>query len=114
MTNEELEKKAEQYATEDLPDGYTRVNLQKKEAYIAGAKETGVIWHDLRRNPNDLPKRWGEYLTNIGVLVFDTSISVKWCTLLCEACDYYEEVSNEVVAWCELPKFETKEVSNDR
>ena len=38
MTEQELEAKAERYATEDLPDGYTRVNLQKKEAYIAGAR----------------------------------------------------------------------------
>lgn len=35
----DLEKKAENYATEILPYGNTRINLQKKEAYLAGAKE---------------------------------------------------------------------------
>jgi hypothetical protein len=38
MNDEELEKLAVEYATEDLPDGYTRINLQKKNAFIAGAK----------------------------------------------------------------------------
>ena len=38
MNEEELEKLAEEYAKEDLPDGYTRINLQKKNAFIAGAQ----------------------------------------------------------------------------
>lgn len=38
LSEEELEKLAEEYAKEDLPDGYTRINLQKKYAFIAGAK----------------------------------------------------------------------------
>lgn len=38
MSEEALEKLAEEYAKEDLPDGYARINLQKKYAFIAGAK----------------------------------------------------------------------------
>lgn len=38
MTDEEIEKKAEEYATEDLPDGYTKINYVKKQAFQDGAK----------------------------------------------------------------------------
>jgi hypothetical protein len=31
-----------------------------------------------------------------------------WATPLCEACDYHVEVTDEVIAWCEIPKY-TKE-----
>lgn len=79
------------------------------ESIVADLPKEKVVWHDLRKNPNDLPKRDGEYLTNIGVLVFDNSFGNSWQTLLCEACDFYEEVSDEVIAWCEIPKFEVEE-----
>lgn len=145
----ELEKKAEKYATEDLPDGYTRINLQKKEAYIAGAKElqkefneeiekfenrnaelkgmyahsareadtykqllelkekeNGVVWHDLRKNPDDLPKKNKLYLvfgyTNKHEMFYEL--------------DVFEPTEEEflgcgenVIAWCEIPKFEEEE-----
>lgn len=51
MTDKE---KAEKYATENLPDGYTKVNYEKKEAYLAGFAEGKPKWHDLRKNPDDL------------------------------------------------------------
>lgn len=134
----ELEKKAKLYADEHYADKDEKGDWLSDEemmsrAYLAGAKENQpnaeemlkrlmkggyiesgisnekVVWHDLRKNPNDLPKRDGEYLTNIGVLVFDNSFGNSWQTLLCEACDYYEDVSNEVIAWCEIPKFEVEE-----
>lgn len=109
MTNEELEKKAEESFNNKLQKDvcYCTYNEEKiyKDGYIAGAKENGIEWHDLRKNPNDLPKRDGEYLTNIGVLVFDSSLDNRWCTLLCEACDFYEEVIDEVIAWCEIPSW---------
>lgn len=68
-----------------------------------------VVWHDLRKNPNDLPKNSNEYLTNIGVLYFNNSCNNRWYTPICEICDDSEEVKNEVIAWCELPKFEVEE-----
>lgn len=36
MTDEE---KAEEYATEDLPDGYTKINYVKKRVYLDGLAE---------------------------------------------------------------------------
>ena len=61
-----LEEKAKDYANKwlwlvkdleiehktDLKPEYIRI----KEAYIDGAKENGVIIHNLKENPDDLPK----------------------------------------------------------
>ena len=59
-----IEQKAEKYADSKVPNkkGYlARWNLVK-EAYIASAKENGIQWHDLRKDPNDLPKENNLYL----------------------------------------------------
>ena len=48
-----LEEKAKQYAQET---GYPIDREDIEETYIAGAKENGIHWHDLRKDPNDLPK----------------------------------------------------------
>lgn len=77
-----------------------------QNAYVAEDKENGLVLHNLKENPNDLPEKCGEYLTNIGVLDFDNALGNKWLTPLCEACDYYEDVTDEVTVWCELPKLE--------
>lgn len=57
----------------------------------------------------DLPKETGEYLTNIGVLIWDYYADgrYEWHTENCEFCDCCDDVdSDEVIAWCEIPKFE--------
>ena len=71
-------------------------------AYIAGATENGIQWHDLRKKPNDLPKKGGEY----------------WCYMLCDGGNYiYRAVvfqgnvfnhfyNAKIIGWCETPKFE--------
>lgn len=93
------------WSEENLPnDEY----IQMCDAYAAGAMENGFALHNLKEHPDDLPEKCGEYLTNIGVLEFDNSFGNKWHTLLCEACDFYEDVTAEVTAWCELPKLEVK------
>ena len=107
-----LEKKL--YVVRSNDYQYTLVETDSEEqaikkCFIAGAKENGIVWHDLRKNPNDLPKRCGTYLTNIGVLDFSSSFGSKWYTLMCEACDFREDVSDEVIAWCDIPKFEEEE-----
>lgn len=91
------------WSEESLPsDEY----IQMCDAYVAGAMENGFALHNLKEYPDDLPEKCGEYLTNIGVLDFDNSFGNKWHTPLCEACDFYEDVTAEITAWCELPKLE--------
>lgn len=102
----EMERK-----TDPKPE-YVRI----KEAYIAGAKENGIVWHDLRINPDDLPK-------------VDMLVRVRLSggmEHICET-DYYEPSEDEIgygkliisfyelngewiddteiIAWCEIPKF---------
>lgn len=68
-----LEEKAKQYANST----YTHSKEAVEQAYIAGAKdmlkmkvnvttisdaplrENGIMWHDLRKDPNDLPPKMG-------------------------------------------------------
>ena len=80
--------------------------ILRKEAFLAGLHEGQPKWHDLRKDPNDLPKVVKEYITNIGVMTFNRLKDRHlWTTPICDACDYYEEVTDEVIAWCEEPQF---------
>lgn len=105
ITMTELEKKAEKYATATYPNGEKKLCLAEKNAYIAGAKENGIIWHSLEENPEDLPPR----LVEDGV-VFTVSIMVINQN---EYSCYYDYDSNTwctaddegVIAWTEIPKF---------
>lgn len=58
--DETLKQKAEEYRashTHHAPIlNVTLVNTSIEEAYIAGATENGIQWHNLRKDPNDLPK----------------------------------------------------------
>lgn len=99
-SKEELEKdiedslKAEEYSTEYIK-GY-------KAGYAKSTKENGVIWHDLRKDPNDLPD------TDRLVVVkyedeeedFDSfCLPYGWESVI-EEYHFFNPV-----AWCELPKF---------
>ena len=48
-----LEKTAEAYYQREVKSSLAPVTIRL--AYIAGAKENGVGWHDLRKNPKGLP-----------------------------------------------------------
>lgn len=139
MTNEE---KAEKYVDKILSDSkYPFIfNKQKvkayiikvyldslrccKEAYNTGFTEGKPKWHDLRKNPNDLPKNREEVLLYV-------KLNDKWkrnnVVLIgyrdygdclgeyCKDWGYVEPIRSckcdfvdgeEVIAWCELPKFE--------
>ena len=111
----ELEAKAKdciENHTHKLVDKPTKQDIYLREesifisGYKLGATENGIQWHDLRKDPNDLPKVTKEYVTNIGVITFDKLKDRHlWTTPLCDACDYYDEVTDEVIAWCEIPQF---------
>ena len=109
MTDEEM---AEEYRNKNCErwetDGLS-VDEIAKENYLAGLKAGRTQWHDLLKDPNDLPKSTGDYVTNIGVLTYDHYGNgvYKWHTPFCEACDYSDIVDDdEVIAWCEIPTFD--------
>lgn len=114
MTDTELKNKATEWirsqgwSEENLPnDEY----IQMCEAYIAGAKENGVVWHDLRKKPNDLPENQKEVLC----LLWEDSYYIGYYSINSEMWHFNEfslskdENEDEVTAWCELPMFEVKE-----
>lgn len=75
-----------------------------EEAYLAGLHEGQPKWHDLRKDPNDLPKRDERFCTNISVPVLTQTSGFafyqfddkKW---------YYQGKVVDVIAWCEIPQF---------
>lgn len=103
MTEEQIIKKAKK-AEEENCVGYDYVEEAYIDGYIKGVEENGTVWHDLRINPKDLPKENTFVISNIGTIVFYKigcwydAISVN---------DFYS--TNEVTAWCEIPKFEVEE-----
>ena len=107
---EELNQKAEEYATENYEQciyddvrGWENDFRARKEAYIAGATENGIQWHDLRKDPNDLPKLdktdLSDYvMTDRGVSYYNGRLN-KWYIQT----DYV--LTDCVIAWCEIPTF---------
>lgn len=110
MTEEELQQRALEFAT----TGYEKKLLSKDailiikaarfDGYIAGAKENGIVWHDLRKDPNDLPTQANtgisDYvITDRGVGYYNGRVKSWWVTN-----DY--ALTDKVIAWCETPKFE--------
>lgn len=73
-----------------------------ESACLAGIKASKPKWHDLRKNPKDLPKKHGEYWVYCYSLGYE-----KLCYM---AVPYGERwgTLDEVIAWTELPKFEEK------
>lgn len=62
------------------------------DGFEAGAKENGLQWHDLRKNPEDLPK--------IGQKVWiDCSNGDNGDWL------FFKDFPVKTIAWCEIPQF---------
>ena len=116
---EELKKKAKNYAnkwlwfvkdlemehkTDPKPE-YIRI----EEAYIAGATENSIQWHDLRKDPNDLPEaNWKNWV----LAVYDNGI--LWCRARREVftdgvywVNSLHNVIHDVIMWAriEIPQF---------
>ena len=112
MTKEELEKKAEETLNKRLGTyGYVnKSNCQKPyiDGYIDGAQENGVVWHDLRKNPKDLPDTSREVLCCLehGLRAGRTKYYIQGCYHNNWRLSFFGsciEGLDEVIAWCEIP-----------
>lgn len=103
MTDEEMSVnwiRSQGWSEENLPSDEFR---QMFEAYLAGLKAGRPEWHNLKKDPNDLPKESNEYLVHkidgygskSRELIQYNSIKRFWCV----------DCQNEVIAWCEIPKY---------
>ena len=110
-----LEEKADKYAfglkLTDSPLGYFYEYMQK--AYIAGATENGIVWHDLRKNPDDVPLIEGRYLCILDygrthskpVVLMYADDRLGHFVWVADDDDIYDGC---VSKWAEIPKFEDK------
>ena len=74
-----------------------------EEAYIAGAKG---VWHDLRKNPADLPGSWKGYLSEKVIINTGSVAYYDFGDGLWYDWNFDFEIEDEVIAWCAYPKFE--------
>ena len=94
-----FEKEAEKYATVDLPDGYTKIDYQKKADWQKGAEfgyNKANEWHNLNKNYKDLPNE-GEWVEGLYIQYYKGEpcwdvFKVRW---------YYEigELDEKLVCW---------------
>ena len=71
-----------------------------RDGYIAGAIENGIEWHDLRKNPNDLPRQGVELLVLVDGYTRTAMYSKETNSFTCQ---------EGVIAWMYEPKFEENE-----
>lgn len=125
-----IKKKSEEYALEKCKEcymcnseengkrGYCPKFESRKEGYIAGAKENGVIWHRVKKYSIDLPGK-GTYLVVIQNQNSEKEVTLlhakedekqvlHWIDVNCKCFD------EEVIAWSEIPKFEEEEEPADK
>ena len=106
---EELKQEAEESAKKFFGKPTDLVDLDNlrifKNGYIAGATKNGIQWYDLRKDPNDLPKRDKSFVIDVTIPVMTHPSYVFAC--------YYSAVKKwfsqgeeiNVIAWCEIPQF---------
>lgn len=103
----ELEAQAKDYAMSrklnlSEPTDITHVIELIEKAYIAGSKGR---WHDLRKNPADLPDLKNKYsskvvITDKGHVAYYDYSDGLWYDF-----DFDYELGSEVIAWCYFPSF---------
>lgn len=92
-----------------------------ESACLAGIKAGKPKWHDLRKSPNDLPKESDRYLCyweggEQWIMDFEAEVNSfgYWCNVYDkQSLGFVDSVfetikergEDEVIAWCELPKF---------
>ena len=97
---EEYEEKIDYIEVND--DGkkiYDSIDIQ--EAFLAGLKAARQeMWHDLRKDPNDLPEIYMSVLNQNGMNVMYDYTNKVW-----RNDDADEYICDDPIAWCEIPTF---------
>ena len=74
---------------------------ERKQAFLAGLKAGRPQWHDLRKDPKDLPKDTVSVLISRGTpRTSRARYNGKWYGY------YSDDEIEDVIAWCELPIFD--------
>lgn len=100
-SNGRKELKENALKNDSLPD-FANFDLEFwKKIYEEGkqavATENGIKWHDLRKDPNDLPNEEKDVLVYSGE---------QWRMSVCRYFPQHKawEAGSDTIAWCEIPK----------
>ena len=109
MTDEEMAEKYRKSLKQKLidEDEFERLEMfdeNVEEAYLAGLKAARQEkWHDLRKNPDDLPEENQEVLV---LFTLPDKSKNDVITAQFENNDFNFVDLQDVIAWCEIPTFE--------
>lgn len=108
MTKEQIKQKVEEYLKHfinvlSVIGDKTFILKDIENAYIAGAIENGIHWHDLRKDPNDLPESspFHEVLNENGMKMYYDDVLKKWNMFT----QHGIVQARPPIAWCEIPQF---------
>ena len=107
MTYEEMAEKYRKSLKQKLidEDEFERLEMfdeNVEEAYLAGLKAARKeMWHDLRKNPDDLPEIYMGVLNQNGMNVVYDYTNKVW-----RNDNAIEYICDDPIAWCEIPTFE--------
>lgn len=110
MTEKELKRKAKKWVRDNTriehsaSFGEIEVEPSAELGYIAGATENGIQWHDLRKDPNDLPKEDCEVFA---IVKSDGTLYKSIENYYLDKTDTFDGwgTCQKVIAWCEIPRF---------
>lgn len=89
-------------------------NVTVKEAFLAGLEagkdiNVPIKWHDLKKNPDDLPRKNEKFLANISIfaMVQINKFTNKFACYNFDDKKWYSNglIINSPIAWCEIPVF---------
>ena len=98
--------------------GYQTISFENevkegfKDGFLAGLREGRPQWHDLRKDPNDLPKKKQECLCKVNYYDSDEvfngclTYSPKLKGFYLDSDEETEEALFKITAWCEIPTFD--------
>lgn len=96
-------ERAEELANNGYALGCTKSPFEAaKEGFLAGLKSTRQEkWHDLRKDPNDLPEAHTSVINQNGVNVIYDDTKKVWRYDNADEC-----ICDDPIAWREIPTFE--------
>lgn len=77
------------------------LNTTFKDGFLAGFEAARPKWHDLRKDPNDLPEAHTSVINQNGVNVMYDDTNKIW-----RYDDADECICDDPIVWCEIPTFE--------
>jgi len=102
---EELKQKAKEFIDRinKESDGMWLNNYYLSDLLVMFATENGIQWHDLRKDPNDLPEKIKLVLIRlVGCYVLGWYDGIDFYN----DCNKGEKIPKELfIAWCEIPQF---------